>query len=278
MKRTKTIIYAERGIKHKSGKIYCDGLDMWINPLMPIGTNSKVGNAATFSMKHGNGVLNIFEMSEKIQKAMEAAGITEIRESCPMHCKGCYCDYGFFNMPSVRDGNIIKLIIARLFPDWLERALDAQIEADHITQVRIHASGDFCTMDYINVWRNVALKNPDVTFWTYTKDVRALNAFRDIPNLHITPSCTPYGFNFGTCRQIIDMREKLIRDGYRVHVCACGTNMEKHCSDCNHGCKAIGDECDFVLFIMHSTPDYKAGVTDPDDYKELCDIIAQQNN
>ena len=280
-KINKKAIFAEYGIEWRGkngGQILTPWGD-WIALLMPIGTNSKVGDAATFSTKHGNKVYNIFEVSEKVRRVMELSGISSIKASCPCHCKGCYCDNGFFNMPSVNDGNMIKLIIATVYPDFLKRALIAQIKAYDIKQVRIHASGDFSINDdYINVWVDVANTCPGVIFWTYTKDEKALKAFKAVYNIKITPSITPYGFNFGTCGELLVMYEKLTKDGYKVHICGCGTPYEKHCSDCKHGCKAINNECDFVLFIKHSTKDYTAGKDDPNEYKAVCEIIARQNN
>ena len=278
MRITKKDIYKKYSIEFKDGKLFCDPLNTWFNPMLPIGTNTKVGDAATWSIYHGNETLKAADFGKKTQDIFKLANITEIKGSCPCHCKGCYCDAGFYCFDSTKSVNVMKLTLARLYPDWLERALKAQIEADKIKQIRIHASGDFFSAEYVDMWRRIALAFKDVTFWTYTKNKDALKAFHDVDNLHITPSVTPYGFNFGTCCELLEMYKKLTEDGFRVHICGCGTKYERHCSDCNHGCKAIGKECDFVLFIKHSTRDYKAGEHDADDFRAICDIIAKQNN
>ena len=279
MRTTKKDVYAEFGIQFDGKLIFCDPLGIWINPLLPIGTNNKVGKAATWSMLHGNETVNIIDMHIKMQKIMELANITEITLSCPIHCDGCYCDNGCFNFPDNKAKNLLKLILARFFREWLERALKAQIKADKMTQVRIHVSGDFFDIDYVYMWKRITqyfLKT--VIFWTYTKVQFALDILSGLKNVFIVPSKTPFGFNFGTCSELLYRYRKLTELGYRVHICACGTEFEKHCADCKHGCKAIGNECDYVLFIKHSTKDYTAGEHDIEEYNAICDIIRNQQN
>lgn len=276
-KITKKEIYRKYGIEFQDGKIK-DPFGNFVNPLIPVGSNSKVGDAGTWSMYHGNETVTADSLGPKAKSVLETAGMDMITGSCPFHCKDCYCDNGFYNFDSIKAGNIRKLIYAKLFPSFLKSAISAQIEADGIEQLRIHAAGDFFSAEYVAVWAEIIKAFPLVTFWTYTKYDKAVNAFDGLKNVSVVPSITPAGINFGTCRELIDMYRILTAAGYRVHICACGTEFEKHCSDCLTGCKAIGKDCDYVLFIKHSTEDYTAGVNDPEDFKELCEIIAAQNN
>lgn len=241
--------------------------------------NSKVGKKAyAFSMTHGNEIYKASEMGNRTAKAMHDANVSEIKGSCACHCKHCYCDSGCYNFDSTKASNMINLILARLYTDFLKRAIIAQIEAFHIEQVRIHASGDFLSDEYIDMWKCIVTTFLSVKFWTYTKVENALTAFQNVSNLPIVPSNTPYGVNYGTCKEVLEMYEKLTNDGYNVHVCACGTPYEKHCCDCETGCKAIGDKIQYVLFILHSTRTYKAGENDIDDYNEVLKLIEKQEN
>ncbi len=277
MKRTKKDIYKEFGIEYKNDKILTP-FGAWIPVLLPIGTNTKIGNAATWSILHGNETFTADMVGDKCKAVFDAAGITEIKGSCPCHCKGCYCDNGRYNFDSVKAGNLLKLVIARMYPDFMVNAINAQIKADSITQLRIHASGDFFGTVYVDAWKAIIKANSGVTFWTYTKYEYALTAFETLPNISIVPSITPLGLNFGTCAELLEMHSALTAMGYRVHICACGTPFEKHCSDCKTGCKAIEKTCDFVLFIKHSTRDYKAGKHDSAAYNAVIDIIKAQDN
>lgn len=288
---TKKDIYAKYGIPYKKeGKkeyLYCEPLKKWITRPLPYASNKKVGNAYTWSIAHGSETVNINDEKtlDAVKDVMKNAGIESIRLSCPMHCKGCYCDGGCYNFPRNKAAAMEKLILAMFHTEWLEKAISAQIEADKVKLCRIHAQGDFTVigMDgtnkaYVHMWERIARRFSSVVFWTYTKDSRALKVFRGVANIFITPSITPRGINYGTCAELLKMHRALVEMGYKVHICACGTPYEKHCADCETGCKAIGKECDFVLFIKHSAGNYKAGVKDIEDYKAICKIIARQNN
>lgn len=254
---TKKEIYAKYGIEFKkegsAEKIFCSPLNIWINPLMPVGTNSKVGKAATWSMLHGNETFNIMEMHEKVRAVMELANIETISGSCPIHCTGCYCDNGCFNWPQNKALNMMKLILARLHMAWLECTLTAQIEADKLTQVRIHVAGDFFSAEYVQMWVRIANKFEKVVFWTYTKVDFALKAFQVVKNVFIVPSMTPLGFNFGTCSELIYRYNKLTAMGYRVHICACvARNLKSIVQTVNTAVKLSATNA--ILFFLLSTP------------------------
>lgn len=277
---TKNDIYTSYGIEF-NGKQIRSPFGTWISPLLVDG-NTKVGKKAkTWSIMHGNEnwTAEDFKHAET-REVFTACGVESVKGSCPCHCDGCYCDSGcFVQYHQSYTSNLFKLILARMFLDWTKRAIIAQIKADKITQVRIHAAGDFFSVEYINAWHEIIFECKETTiFWTYTKNRDAEKAFSDLDNCFLVPSITPYGFNFGTCAELLSMYARLTEKGYKVHICACGTEYETHCCDCNTGCKAVGTECDFVLFIKHSTKDYKAGKNDPTDFEAVKDIIRSQKN
>ena len=280
VKRTKKSIYASYGVDFKSEKIFAP-IFGWIPKFLPVGTNSKLGDGvSSFAIAHGNETYKKEDFkSEKIVAVFEMANIDEISGSCPMHCNDCYCDCGFYNMPSVKSGLIMKLVLVRFHLDFVKRAIMAQIEADSIAQCRIHASGDFFSNEYVDAWHEIASRFPNTIFWTYTKTEYAIERFSNLENLTIVPSITPMGINFGTTHELLDMYDALSSMGYRVHICACGTELEKHCGECKTGCKAVGRTCDFVLFIKHSTNSYTFKVDDTEsDYERIMDIIRKQDN
>ena len=274
---TKKDVYAMFGIEYKAGKIRTP-YGEYIPELIPIGTNSKVGDAGTWSIYHGNETVNADDLKTKCKATLTAAGLAFIKGSCPCHCDDCYCDSGRYNCDNVKAANILKLVLARFYPEFMVNAIKAQIIADNIEQMRIHAAGDFFSPEYVDCWKSIVVDFPAVTFWTYTKYEYALNAFRGLKNISIVPSKTPAGINFGTCAELLKKYNDLAAAGYRVHICACGTEYEKHCSDCKTGCKAIGKDCDYVLFIKHSARDYKAGKNDPVEFEAVKAIIKAQDN
>ena len=285
MNKTQKTIYQAHGIIIDGDKLVTP-VGERVCPLLPVGSNGKVGDAGTWSIWHGCETRRAESFGEHTREVMARYGVDEITGSCPCHCEGCYCDAH----RQAWDSNIAiavrKLLLAKLYPDWTRRAIIAQILADGLTQVRVHAQGDFklLTADdvdetpraYAQMWADIVRACPGVDFWTYTKYAPALEALRGIRNMHITPSNTPVGINFGTCAELLERYAELTSRGYRVHVCACGTPYQKKCSDCTRGCKRVGVDVDYVLFIKHSTPDYKAGKHDAADYAALVELVRRQ--
>ena len=235
-------IYKQFGIEYKGGKIYAPFFG-WISPVLVNG-NSKLGAGVwTFSSLPGNFIHRVNIDGEVI----------EIGGTCPCNCSGCYAQTGLYNMPSVKKALAIRTVLARLYPDFLERAIIAQIIADEIKLLRIHASGDFFSVEYVEMWKRIAIRFPGVAMWTYTKYAPAEKAFDDIANCNVVKSIIPgCGVNFGKCAYIIALYQELKSRGLPVYICRCGIDKNQHCVNCK-GCSAYK----YVLFIEHSTA-YKA--------------------
>lgn len=260
LKDGKKAIYARHGIIYANGKIYHPVFG-WISPMLVNG-NAKLGKGVwTFSMLPTNK-----------EFTFEYNGISHtVKGTCCCSCDGCYATKGFYNMPSVLIANGIRTIIAREFLAWLEEAIMAQIEADGIKLVRIHASGDFFCDEYVEMWKRIASNNPSVAMWTYTKVSRYEKAFDLIVNVNVVKSVIEgFGFNFGHCGYILTVYRALKQMGIQVYICRCGIDKNQHCINCK-GCS----ENTVVLFIEHST-EYKAQ-EDPQ-YEELKAVIEAQHS
>ena len=195
--------------------------------------------------------------------------LLSVKGTCLCNCAGCYAQSGFYRMPSVLRSLAIKTYLCRNYPDFVERAIIAQIKADNIKLCRIHASGDFFDDRYITLWQNVVAACGDCAFWSYTKNEKAENAFTGYKNCNIVKSIIHgYGFNFGHCDYILMVYRALKAQGKNVYICRCGIDKKQHCVNC-HGCA----KNEFVLFIEHSTA-YKA--EDDAAFPELKAIIESQ--
>lgn len=272
MRITKTMIYAKHGITFKAGKIYHEKYG-WINPLLVNG-NSKIGKGAYhFSTLPTNRIYSV------IVHGMSY----DVKGTCPCTCinqktgkTACYATKGNYNYKSVINSLGLKTLLCYFDLNFVKHAIMAQIEADHIKLVRIHAAGDFFSMEYALVWKEIIDMFRDVTFWTYTKNKACEHVFDSCANGNIVKSFLPNGkMNFGHCDHIMEMYKLLKSSGKKVHICFCGIEKYanipvKHCTDC-HSCA----ENDYVLFIEHST-EYKAHL-DPL-FPELVKLILSQDN
>ena len=248
--------YNKYGIAVSGGKIVSPiGL---VAPLIKIGTNTKLGKTVascsvlagkkTYKTKYGN-----------------------VPGTCPFNCKGCYAMQGKFNCASTVNSNAVNTILAREFPEFFEKAIRAQLDTMPGIAVRLHAAGDFFSKEYANIWRGIVRDYPGNEFWTYTK-AEFENTFDNLPNGNIVKSIIPeYGFNFGTIEYILRAYMELVARGEKPYICRCTFDKMQHCENCK-GC--IDNK--YVLFVKHSTPDYKAE-KDPL-FPVACDIVNAQKD
>ena len=244
---TKAAIYEKYGIVYdtKRNKVFHPVLG-WIRPVLKKG-NQKLGKGIyTFSTLAGTTLYHT---------SLEAC--CDIKGTCACDCPGCYAKTGRYVFQNVIDSNARNTFLAMTDLVFLKHAILAQIEADHITLVRIHAAGDFVSIEYVDMWIDICIETPNVIYWTYTKVDFALHAFDNVSNCNVVNSIIDgIGLNYGHCDYILDTYDYLLSQGETVYICRCGIDPSQHCENCK-GCSANK----YVLFIEHST-DYVAA-SDP---------------
>ena len=261
---TKKDIYAEYGIEFRNsdGKIFAP-LFGWINPLL-INGNAKIGKGVwQYSSLPTNKWFHINVNGEPF----------ECKGTCACTCEGCYACAGCYHFNSTKISLLRKTILQRLYPDFVKKAIIAQIKADKIKLCRIHVAGDFDPENkaYIPMWYEIVETCKTTLFWTYTKVTAAEHAFDNLPNINVVKSIIEgYGFNFGKCEYVIRLYHILTSMGKTVHICRCGIDENQHCVNCK-GCATN----EYVLFIEHST-DYVAK-NDPL-YPEIVKLIESQQS
>lgn len=251
----KSDIYKAYGVEYRNGKILAPTGD-YIAPLLKKG-NSKTGAAVwTYSQLAGAG-----EWPTKYGT---------IRGTCAGTCEHCYACTGFYCMPSVRDALAMHTILTRRTACYTggfkARAIIAQIKADNIALVRIHAAGDFDSVDDVRTWADIVKACPGVLFWTYTKRAwPEIDELNTLENINIVPSVICGRVNYGTCSDLLN----LMACDPDAYICPCGFDDSTHCQDC----KACATK-KHVIFLLHSTPDYKSEL-DPL-YSELKAVFEKQ--
>ena len=262
MKTSKKEVYSSFGIEYKDGKILSP-LFGYINPLL-INGNAKLGKGVwTFSTLAGTEIYNVSVNSVNYA----------VKGTCACDCKGCYAKSGFFRMNSTVKSLAVKTILSREHMDFVKRAIIAQILADNITLCRIHASGDFFSAEYAEMWKEIAETCDGCRFWTYTKVRDFENLFDGLQNANIVKSVIPAcGFNFGHAEYIMETYKKLSANGENVHICKCGIDKNQHCTNCR-GCS----ENKYVLFLEHSTA-YKPETDSRDSWEEFKRLVESLNS
>lgn len=252
---SKADIYAAFGIEYraKDGKINVPVFG-YVKPLL------KNGNA-----KIGKGVYHFSTVPTDAESYTFSVGGKSytVAGTCCCTCRNaktgkidCYACSGHYSRANVRASLGVNTFLARYCLDFCKRAIIAQIIADNIAVCRVHVAGDFFGAAYIEAWREIAVTFPAVAFWTYTKVDAAESAFDEIGNFNVVRSKIPgFGFNFGEIAYIQTLYNALTARGESVYICKCGFDKENpaHCITCG-ACR----KCKYVLFVLHSTPDYNA--------------------
>jgi hypothetical protein len=81
--------------------------------------------------------------------------------------KGCYAMSGFFLMPSVKKA--YEANWAATNSDTFVAEMVSEIIKKKALVIRIHASGDFYSLIYLNKWLAIVQACPSVKFYAYTK-------------------------------------------------------------------------------------------------------------
>ena len=260
MRTTKKDIYASYGIQYRTrdNKIFSPLLGQWI-PRLLVNGNKKIGKGVwQWSVTAGNKAIaenvveRVIEKSADLQNMDANALRVTCGGTCSINCPGCYAQTGCYMFFSTKLSLARKTLLSRLALDWVEKAINAQIDADHIEYCRIHVAGDFFSNAYVEMWTRIAAAHPGTCFWTYTKQrFEALEKFDSLKNANIVKSTIggdKIRFNFGKAGYIIALYEELKKAGKSVYICRCGIDANQHCSGCHH-CF----ESEYVLFLEHST-------------------------
>jgi len=83
--------------------------------------------------------------------------------------KYCYAQKGNYRFPSVKKGLNKRYELSK--KEEFVTIMNANILLERPTHVRIHDSGDFYSIAYLNKWIEIAKANKDVIFYAYTKSI-----------------------------------------------------------------------------------------------------------
>lgn len=129
--------------------------------LLQIGTNSKLGPLIG---------------AVSIPAVITCPGRTAYCESI------CYATKGFFRLKNVKNSLNTNYQIAGDLDKFKSDMIKALKKAK-VTAVRIHASGDFFSEDYIGVWIDIIKTYPDIKFWAYTRSWRVTDLIAPLHKL-----------------------------------------------------------------------------------------------
>ena len=98
----------------------------------------------------------------------------------------CYARNGTYNFSNVKGRHIANLEYILEEPEaWFNQMLE-EVQKPKMAGkfIRIHDAGDFFSEKYLNLWLQIAIQTPEVTFYCYTKEV---SMFKRV----VEPNCPP---------------------------------------------------------------------------------------
>lgn len=162
-------------------------LDSKIQPLKFGKGNAKLGkDITTFSIPAGYACPGA---KECFAKADADTGKISDGPHTKFRCFSASQEALYHNVRSARWHNFTQLLLCGTHKDAIY-ALISNSLPPKATTVRVHVAGDFYSQSYFDAWMDVALTNPDVVFYTYTKSLHFWVArLHEIPrNFRLTAS------------------------------------------------------------------------------------------
>ena len=99
--------------------------------------------------------------------------------------KYCYAQKGNYRYPSVKKGLNNRYELSK--KEEFVTIMNANILLERPTHVRIHDSGDFYSVDYLNKWVQIAKDNKDVIFYAYTKSIPFFKTTKEMNTNFLLP-------------------------------------------------------------------------------------------
>jgi len=160
--------------------------------------------------------------------------------------KYCYAMKGQHTFPNVLKSNETRYQMS-LKTDFIEKACTELVKKknDKYEHVRIHASGDFYSTEYINKWIEIAKKNPKKIFLAYTRQQKytpALKKLSKLKNVSLFESLDP-----SRPVGILGFKTAIISDTLANDTFSCPGN---NCGKCGYVCWNTGNKQN-IRFKLH---------------------------
>ena len=113
--------------------------------------------------------------------------LTNVAGSCAGCCSGCKTDCYAVSDAKRYHNTVIKsqgnnTLLARHDRPRFFADVQRFIDYNMIAAIRVHSSGEFLSYDYFCDWLDLARRNPDIKFYTYTKRFNFIERYMEAGN------------------------------------------------------------------------------------------------
>jgi hypothetical protein len=192
---------------------------------------AKYVKSESITMSRGN---------KKLDKSIGIFNLPAGKEyTCENTCKGCYAIKAQYLYPQVLPCRIRNFEASK--EDNFVSLMVALIVKAKFKVIRIHESGDFYSIEYVEKWANIAKQLPNVKFYAYTK--RNFVNFT-ANNVNIVNSFLPDGnINYGDTDYV-----KVMSKLHNIPVCPVTLNVKN--AKCGLTC-TLCQSVSRMLFVIH---------------------------
>ena len=190
--------------------------------------------------------------NHKLDKTVGVFSLPPIKTcvNCSTCAKTCYANQAYKQYKNSRNAWDYNYKLSK-DTDKFYSEVCKQIKRSNKKIYRLHSSGDFYSEKYINVWNRIIKDNPQVKFYTYTKNKDALK-LNKLDNCNVINSFINGYRNYGSEEYC-----QLLHDKFGAYIC----NL-KDGEKCMRDCKACLTH-DKVAIVIHGSQKNK------DDYEQL---------
>lgn len=111
---------------------------------------------------------------------------------CVQFCFACQGGYNF-NSAMLRHNRNLQWVMDDPI-GFSDAVVSEVLRRRKVKHARIHTSGDYLSMDYFMMWRDIMLRLPHVKFYSYTKQV---SMFKNIKAMGLMPDNFTVVFSYG---------------------------------------------------------------------------------
>lgn len=178
--------------------------------------------------------------------------ITTCPNKTDLCTKFCYALKSYKQYPNVRKAWWSNLAATRNNPDFVANfntELAKWVKRGYAV-VRLHVSGDFYSLEYLQAIGHIIIQNPEVTFYAYTKQWRDPDFIAPLEFLNALPNCTIFA---STDQETIDAGEvppDTLREAVVVARKGSTTTNAIHCPQ-QTGKIASCEKCKFCFAPYH---------------------------
>jgi len=187
--------------------------------------------------------------NSKLSKDVLTWSITAGMKICGRECEGCYALKEQKRFPSIVEAREARYEVSKNSKAFRQVAI-AELQKYGKKYVRVHASGEFYSQEYVDTWEAIAKELPHLTFFTYTKRMEDFK----FDKLKALP-------NFVTHNSLIDLDGTIVKNYGNVakiatklpesFICPLATDRTGMCGESCTWCMEKENEGIPILFPKH---------------------------